>query len=423
MAYTLISCVGTGMFYDKVTNDKGYRETVYQFSDEKTIKTKIFLEALLSCDERCISGNLNKIILVGTTTSNWGALIESYATLSPDIDALYFSLYEDDKNGKGISDSNRKPLEECLSHQLNVPVKLFITEPKIDDSTAFSLFTLLHNISPEIDKDSNVLFDITHGFRSIPLLVYQALQYTLGAADSSNRKVELVYGEYVDENKKSYVRNLSKYWTFSQLSDALNVFNTKLDGFRLAELIEEVWPKGSKAIKKFSEIVQTNFSLQIIEVNNQLKNSLSAFPQPDPDWLSPVKDSIEKIVSLIDEKSVPRTLYNYSKFLYDHHLNVQAVITLQVAVETSIVERYDPQKKYGDYDWWKNSGSEILFRIKGDAWKDMGNPLTNLEFFRNQIAHGGSKNNEGNFPQAANIPNIYKSGRRGVKALFEHLGI
>ena len=158
-------------------------------------------------------------------------------------------------------------------------------------------------------------------------------------------------------------------------------------------------------------------------MNNQLKNSLSAFPQTDPDWLSPVKDSIEKIVSLIDEKSVPRTLYNYSKFLYEHHLNVQAVITLQVAAETCIVEVYDPQKCYGDYDWWDKVGHEKLSTIKHQAWKEMGNPLANLEFFRNQIAHGGSKNKEGHFPQAANIPNIYKSGIRGVEALIEHLGI
>lgn len=410
------------MFKNK-DGEKLYRETTYQFADGKEKTTNVFLDALLSCDERCKSGNLNKIILVGTTTSNWGALIESYAKLSPDIDALYFSLYEDDKSGKGISDNNHNPLEECLSQQLNVPVKLFISDPKIDDSTAFDLFTLLNNISPEIDKDSDVLFDITHGFRSIPLLVYQALQYTLGSADSSNRKVELVYGEYVDEDKKSYVRNLSKYWVFSHLSDALNVFNTKLDGFRLAELIEEVWPKGSKAIKRFSEIVQTNFSLQIIEVNNQLKNSLSAFPQTDPDWLSPVKDSIEKIVSLIDVKSVPRTLYNYSKFLYEHHLNVQAVITLQVAAETMIVDNFDPGKKYGDYDWWEKIGSKELYKIKGKDLKNMGNPLNNLEYFRNQIAHGGSKNKDGNYPQAANIPNIYKSGIRGVEALFAYFGV
>ena len=43
----------------------------------------------------------------------------------------------------------------------------------------------------------------------------------------------------------------------------------------------------------------------------------------------------------------------------------------------------------------------------------------NLESFRNQIAHGGGTNRDGHFPQASNIPSIYKSGIRGIKNLFD----
>lgn len=60
-------------------------------------------------------------------------------------------------------------------------------------------------------------------------------------------------------------------------------------------------------------------------------------------------------------------------------------------------------------------------KIENEYKKDLKIPLTNLEYFRNQVAHGGAKNRDGNFPHAANIPSIYESGLRGVKNLFEYL--
>ena len=58
-----------------------------------------------------------------------------------------------------------------------------------------------------------------------------------------------------------------------------------------------------------------------------------------------------------------------------------------------------------------------------DGWlRDLAT-LKRLRHIRNQIAHGGSKNKDGNYPQAANIPNIYKSGIRGVEALFAYFGV
>ena len=59
--------------------------------------------------------------------------------------------------------------------------------------------------------------------------------------------------------------------------------------------------------------------------------------------------------------------------------------------------------------------------MKGDNWNKVGKPLTNLGKFRNQIAHGGGKSKAGGFPQAANIPNIYESGKRGIENLFNVL--
>lgn len=405
MKTTLISFVGTGL---QSRNGDGYENTNYVFPDSKKIETHIFLNALLEAKYR----DFEKIILVGTQTSGWDMLVE-------DDEDLWLKV-RDAKENNLISGEIISEVENHVSQRTGVPVIIKCHTDVIDDETSQKIFDLYSSIVPEIN-DENILFDISHSFRSMPILLYQALQFSV-SQNPKIKNVEIVYGEFKKEEKLSYVRDLSSYWKYSQISDALYVFNKKFDGFRLAQ---NEWEAGSKAIRRFSEIVQTNFCLQITDVAAQLRNSLKKYPENAPEWLGKVRNDVSKILKAIDaeNKSLSDSLLSFSKFLFKKKLNVQAVICLQVAVETRICESEHSEDKIGNYDWWQKYGKDILHKIKVKNRKEIGSPLTNLEIFRNQIAHGGGKNKNGNFPHAANIPNIYESGLRGVENLFRELSI
>lgn len=404
MAYTLISFVGTG-----IKKDGEYQSTRYVFPYKKEFETKKFAEALLELKYR----DFSKVIFVGTTTSAWEMFAEG-------DDDLCMKLMEARTN-RNFSDELKTELENCISEKLQIPVVIKYHTDKIDEDTSLEIFNLYSSIVPEI-TDENILVDITHSFRSMPILLYQAMRFSV-LQNEKIKNVELVYGEYTSDEKCSYVRNLSSYWKYSQITNAVSIFEEKLDGFALADLIEKDWESGSKAIKRFSEIVQTNFCLQIVEVSRQLKNSLKKYPENAPAYLGKVKSSVEKICKLIDSenKKLSLALYEFSNFLYEHKLNIQAVICLQVAVETAICEKFESENQIGDYGWWQDNGKKHLQKIKNKNFKNISEPLGNLEGFRNQVAHGGARNKDGNFPNAANIPGIYASGLRGVKNLFEYL--
>ena len=402
--YTLITSLGTG----GNTEGKGYRTTKYVFPDKKECETNIFLKAILETSYKEIS----KIIIVGTKTSGWDMLAE-------DNEELWNKVFEV-REEKAITEELINELQKYLSEKLNIPVIIKCHTDKIDSDTSLEIFNIYNSIIPEI-TDENILFDITHGFRSMPILLYQALQFSV-SQNPKIKNVELIYGEYSDSDKKSYVRNLSNYWRYSQISDALTLFKEKLDGTRLAELIKNDWSLGSKAIKRFTEIVQTNFCLQFIEASKQIKNAILKYPANAPEYLNDVKNILEELCKLINEKYQSRTLYNLSKYLYDHKLNVQAVICLQVAVEVCECEHQQCQNYIGNYDWWQDYGKQGLQVTKKNNFKEIGTPLSNLEGFRNQIAHGGGTNRDGNFPQATNIPFIYESGKRGLENLFKEYG-
>ncbi len=421
MPYTLISMIGTGMFKN-FGDSEGYAETDYSFKNGKHFKTRLFMQALLECKYK----EITQIILLGTDTSSWDALVDKESDERDETIELWSNLVdqceakEKGKQPVGVTRENLDKLQKYLSERFEIEVLIKEHTHIVDNNTSKSLFDCYTSVTGLVRKENDILFDITHGFRSMPVLLYQSLQYSL--SQLTNRSVSIVYGELDLSNRsKAYVRDLSEYWTYSELAIALNVFKNKLDGFKLAELIEPYWSAGSKAIKRLSEIVQTNFALQIVEVVRQLKNSLDQYPENVPTWMEQIKLPMEEICKLVDENSMAKTLYNYSIFLYAHKLNVQAVITLQVAVETAIVEKYGNTEQLGDYDWWQKTGQDYLYKMKGDNWNKVGKPLTNLGKFRNQIAHGGGKSKTGGFPQAANIPNIYESGKRGIENLFKVL--
>ena len=402
--YTLITSLGTG----GNTEGKGYRTTKYVFPDKKECETNIFLKAILETGYKEIS----KIILVGTRTSGWDMLAE-------DNEELWNKVFAARENNT-MTQELINELQKHLFEKLSIPVVIKCHTDKIDSDTSLEIFNIYNSIIPEI-TDENILFDITHGFRSMPILLYQALQFSV-SQNPKIKNVELIYGEYNDNDKKSYVRNLSNYWKYSQISDALTLFKEKLDGTRLAELINNDWSAGSKAIKRFTEIVQTNFCLQFIDVSRQMKNAISKYPENAPEYLNDVKNILEELCKLVNEKYQSRTLYNLSKYLYGHKLNVQAVICLQVAVEVCECEHQKCENYIGNYDWWQEHGKQGLQVTKKNNFREIKNPLDNLEWFRNQIAHGGATNREGNFPNAANIPNIYESGKRGLENLFKEYG-
>lgn len=153
MSYTLISSVGTGMYKE------GYRKTVYCFPSGEKIETHIFLNALLKNKYRDIS----KIILVGTVTSGWDMLI--------DVDDELWVKVCEAKENDSIDQSIISEIETYLSNKLNISVVIKYHTDRIVNETSEEIFNLYSSIIPEI-TDENILFDITHGFRSMPILLY-----------------------------------------------------------------------------------------------------------------------------------------------------------------------------------------------------------------------------------------------------------
>lgn len=415
--YTLITSIGTGMYKTNDNGESGYQPTTYLFRDGKKYSTNLFYEAILNSRFKPVK----KIIFVGTYTSSWDVLIKK------DKNENLWSNVLNCVNTTGLQPESEliPEIKNHVRENHSVEIELIIHTNKVDFDTTEEIFKIYNSIIPLVEKDTNILFDITHGFRTMPILMYQALQFASnGKAELKN--IELIYGEYVNTGT-SQVRDLSNYWHYARITDAISVFKAKLDGFALANLLGKEFSSYSKVINKISNIVQTNFCLQITEVLKQLKNTLSENYEKTPFWFNDIKSFLTEFYKQIfSSKCDAETIYNFAKYLRKKNLNTQAIISLQLAVETACAEKSDnPEKNKGNYDFWKEEGKKIRDSVT-EHDKKIKDKLKILENFRNQIAHGGARNKArnkeiGSFPMAENFPNIFDSASDGVRKFLDEL--
>ena len=396
-----------------------YQNTRYRFLNRHECETRIFLHALLT--ERY--KEFEQVLLVGSYTSSWDVFIDETDDSALD---LWMALKEeceakkDESAAKGISEENRKRLEAYLSKRYAIPFSITVHVPKIDEDTSQEIFDIYTRLVATLKPTTRVLLDITHGFRSMPILLYQAIQFNALSQNSDMIfPVELVYGEYIRDQKISSVRNLSPYWDFYEYASYLRLFEEKLNAKPLAKRLVPYWEEGAKALERLSKIIECNYSLQIVEVMKQIKNALQKNITDQPEWVQKAKTILAEIHRRLAQATLPEMLYEYSQLLEEKGLITQAVIALQVCVETAIVEKYASEAYIGDYDWWKDYGRDIYKKlIKQHYLYD----LYKLENLRNEIAHGGARDKETKqYPSPESYPRIVKKGSAAVLKLLKIL--
>jgi CRISPR-associated DxTHG motif protein len=393
MGYTFFTLLGTGQFEgnDSSGADVKYLKARYDFGNNVIIEDKILLNAVL----RSHKWDIEKIVIVGTITSCWDALIDEQDRVGDCLD-FWFELYTNcscktELNKKGISKEQSKRLETYLSNLYQIPVVLFAHEDQVDERTIADISHLYYSLYMERYAKTKVLLDITHGFRSMGTLLFQTFQ--LHSSELKNGDFELFYAEF-HKGKISPIRNLTKYWEISELNRQLYSFQTSLRGEKLAVTLEPFWKEGAECIRLLSYVVRMDYVMQINKLVGKIKGACDRFkPIGKPDWVINLKDELFSMVKRLN-KTMPYDKYvAFSKLLYEKGLLTQAVIALTAALETRVL--YDcygsePETHVGSYDDWMNFGwNHLNCCLEGKA--ELKKKVSVLRDVRNAIAHAAQE--------------------------------
>ncbi len=403
----MVSFIGAGRRQEGET--RTYQKTTYQFSDEATVETAILAEALVKRKEMAIE----ECVLIGTHGSSWGCLIEEAALDDDSLFALYDTL-ENQFETQSANEETLQTLGEALSLRWEMPVKCHLHSSEVLEENVTSILFGYVEALRSPSAPSGLLIDITHGFRSMPILLMAAVQ-TLDTLSPDGVGLEIIYGEF-KKDAPSPVRYLKPVWDGVRFARALRLFNERFDGDLLADLIKEEWASGAYAIRRICNIIQANFVTKFDEAFSQLGNALDELSK---------KENPSCQISLVGEQlrdlhrrfTRPSTLHRRLLVLADglaeRRLWGQAITTLQLALEAYVFDSYG-EAGYGNYEITKELTSEFG---KSLSQKNRVH-FHRLRDTRNAIAHGGGASGKGGKPQEGNLPTQYKTYAAFLKRIF-----
>ncbi|NLY77780.1 MAG: TIGR02221 family CRISPR-associated protein [Tissierellia bacterium] len=114
-------------------------------------------------------------------------------------------------------DENRRL--KTIMEELNINVKaVSIPEGKTEDE----IWQIFHIVTNEIEDDDEVIFDITHSFRSIPMLALVVLNYAKVVKNA--KLLGIYYGAFEPNNDSAVIFDLTPLNDILEWSQAVHVF-------------------------------------------------------------------------------------------------------------------------------------------------------------------------------------------------------
>ena len=212
---TLISFLGVGN-----KQNGGYRTTNYQFSDGEVFEQTRYIGMALAQKIKP-----TKVILLGTSGSMWDVFLENAGDNGMEEKWLDLSEAVDSKN---VSPEHLQPFEDYLSQSLDAEVHCvlipFAKNPK-------EQIEILSVLAENLDENEDVIIDVTHGFRHLPMLSLVAARFlkTVKKIDVQ----QIYYGAFeMSSDNKTPVLELESLLTMLDWVDALSTFDKDGDYLR-----------------------------------------------------------------------------------------------------------------------------------------------------------------------------------------------
>ncbi|MFC1238199.1 TIGR02221 family CRISPR-associated protein [Treponema vincentii] len=238
------------------------------------------------------------------------------------------------------NESGEKNLEEIIQDlypdQESRPIIQAISIP--DGKNETEIWEIFQKMIALLEKDDTVIFDITHGFRSLPMLAFAALNYT---AFLKHITIEgIYYGVFETRtNDTAPIFNLTEFYTLMQWASAADSFVSYGYTDKLSTLINESARehRGSKAagsrLKEVSDDLNTVRGKKIME-GSSFQKCLKQIEKIENDTLrssahpafQPFFEQIKDVFSPFKENNP----YNFLKAarLHLQHGREQQCITL-----------------------------------------------------------------------------------------------
>ena len=304
--HVLLTTIGTG----------SYKRARYEFAGESAPREGELFPALL-CDHLRESGSpIQKAVVLLTREAR------------------------NHQNWRGDENAQVKGLKQHLEERGIEPIEADI--PNGNDEEEF--WKIFKAVGENIPKGAVVTLDVTHGFRSLPLVMLLACAYYKASGDFKLKGA--YYGAFVKENEPAQAVDMTPMLTLFEWASAVDAFKRSGSLRQMAELLKgnnpvsqsDVEGKLSHQMRKLTDALELgrlrNIAQPIREIRHKAKAlRAQAKPRVTPfvDQLDSVLDELRRFDVSFDESDVDKWLaaqFRLVKWYKDKRHYMQAVLLL-----------------------------------------------------------------------------------------------
>ncbi len=375
MSKILITSLGKGS-----ARSKDYETIPYYFEDfDRTIETKYFFDALIEIYD------IDKLIILGTAESNWADIYPYYSVKldrynEEDFDLIVNSPVE-----------NINIIEDLLSHELGHEDSVYCriiqfgkNQAEIDQN-----FEDIMAINSLIQPNDELILDITHSFRSIPMFLMALTDFISTIRQEDEVKLTGLYYGMLNNDKGLAVK-LSSIYELNQWSKATYNFIHYGNGYDLADLVED-----EQVSKYFTEITEYFMTNQLQELKASLTSCYNYISNEN--FSGPIQHVIPIIQAFLkrmQQKDLPSLQLELAKWTLENRQYNNFFLYVTQAVLSQINQLSPNDQKAGTFNADKKAKEYI--QLLGD--KEFVELFDEAYNFRNRIAHPGSNKNK-NLPK------------------------
>lgn len=341
------SFIGAGK---RLKDRKGYEKTEYYFKESDiVVKTSFFGIGLIK-NVLCQKEKIDKWIIIGTPTSSWSEIIEVVdKNLDEETENVYEEVYNEEE--KGVSKKLLKKWEILISKY--IPSVNHLRFYSVN-STDYEVYPLILLNELETAKRYDIVFDLTHAFRHMPIIFAFSLMFVKNLRDIDN--IDIYYGAFEMKGQDSGlpytpVLKLEFVNELSKMTEAVALY--KYSGY-FSMLLEILGYKSREADKLYFLLEMNRPARKEIE---DLLKFLNGNSLNKNDYMEEVADILKKDFEKIAKmKYLYERMFEKSIVFYEKNQYFKALILLYEAIIAKVIKL-------------KNLGNPMDYEVRDKAKK------------------------------------------------------
>ncbi len=402
MSKILISPLGSGQFLKEEGWRREYVTANYKFEDSQIEYETSFVAAALA--EHL---DVDRIYFLGTVRSMWEGVYEYFAENSEgDVSVEYYTRLADKIKNSDIKESflqenDLKHLNSVIDKYLHPGEsslkrgsKCKIITYGVNEEEIWENFDTIIGLKEEFSQGDKIYLDITHSFRSIPMLMYLLMDFVQTLQTTKIQLAGIYYGMFQAKNEYTPVVDLSPLFEISKWIRGVYDFTNYGNGYLISELVnsEEI----SNSLKRVSNLVNINL---LQNLYNQIKNLRNLIQDSSSNnvfkYIEPqIKTFLNRFADLESEWEFQ---FEISKWYAENKNYVNAYICLTESILTYLCELYNFE--LDDYEKRKKVKSLIANsnnakkHSHNKAFAELNSLFIKINKVRQNVAHGGITHN------------------------------